>query len=84
MKIGEDGWSLIFVIIVISIVALNMLSLHWVHLWISIGAIIGVYILISPLLGTQNDRELDELYSEYSALYEELRLLKKRKRKTQR
>lgn len=84
MKIGEDGWSLIFVIIVISIVALNMLSLHWVHLWISIGAIIGVYILISPLLGTQNDRELDELYSEYNALYEELRLLKKRKRKTQR
>jgi hypothetical protein len=82
MKITEDGWSIIFVSIVIGIIALNMLSLHWIHLWISIGAIIGAYILLSPLFGKPENKEIDDLYSEYLTLCEEIQLIKNKKKKS--
>jgi hypothetical protein len=84
MKISDDGWHIIFISLIVVIVALNMISLHWIHLWVSIGAIIGVYFILSPLLSNQKEQELDELYSEYHALCEELKLLMTKKRKSQR
>jgi hypothetical protein len=84
MKITDDGWNVIFITLIIIIVALNIISLHWVHLWVSIGAIIGVYLVLSPLLSNQKEQELDELYSKYHALCEEFKLLMIKKRKSQR
>jgi len=79
-KITDDGWNVIFVAIIVSIVTLNMISPHWIHLWVSIVVIISVYLILSPLLGKQKDRELDELYSEYHTLCEEIKFLKRKKR----
>jgi len=61
MKIGDDVWSIIFTAVVVGILAINMISPHWVYLWLSIGAIIGVFIFISPLFGIRKEEELDEL-----------------------
>jgi len=82
MKISLDGWSMIFLAIVVGIIAINMLSPHWVYLWISIGVIISLYFFLSPLFGSKKDQELDELYSQYQGLYEEIKHLKDKKRKT--
>lgn len=82
MKISDDVWSIIFTAIVVGILAINMISPHWVYLWLSIGGIIGVFIFISPLFGIQKKEELDELYSEYYTLYEELLSLKVKKKNT--
>jgi len=84
MKIVDDVWSIIFTAIVVGILAINMISPHWIYLWLSIGSIIGVFIFMSPLFGAQKNEELDDLYSEYYTLYEELKRLKAKKRKTHR
>lgn len=73
---------MIFLAIVVGIIAINMLSPHWVYLWISIGVIISLYFFLSPLFGSKKDMELDELYSQYQGLYEEIKHLKDKKRKT--
>jgi len=80
MKITDDGWNIIFIVIIVAIMALNMLSLNWVHLWVSIGAIIGVYFILSPLFKIQKEQELDELYSEFYSLCEEFEFLTRKKR----
>ena len=80
MKIGDDVWSIIFTAVVVGILAINMISPHWVYLWLSIGGIIGVFIFISPLFGIRKKEELDELYCEYYTLYEELLSLKGKKK----
>jgi hypothetical protein len=82
VKITLDGWSMIFLAIVVGIMAINMVSPHWVYLWISIGIIISLYFFLSPLFGSKKDMELDELYSQYQGLYEEIKHLKDKKRKT--
>ncbi len=82
MKISLDGWSMIFLAIVIGIIAINMLSPNWVYLWISIGIIISIFLFLSPLFGSKKDMELEELYSQYQGLYEEIKHLKDKKRKT--
>jgi hypothetical protein len=81
MKISLDGWSMIFLAIVVGIIAINMLSPHWVYLWISIGVIISLYFFLSPLFGSKKDVEIEELYSQYQGLYEEIKHLKDKKRK---
>lgn len=83
MKIGDNIWSLIFIAIVVGIIAINMLAPNWIYLLISIGAIISVYLILSPLTGSQKELELENLYSEYNTLFEELKHLKKKKRKKQ-
>jgi hypothetical protein len=82
MKISLDGWSMIFLTIVIGIIVINMLSPNWVYLWISIGVIISIFLFLSPLFGSKKDIELEELYSQNQSLCEEIKHLKNKKRKT--
>lgn len=84
MKISDNGWVLIFVAIVVGIVAINILSLYWTHLWISIGVIIFVVVLMFPLFSYKKDIEIESLYSECHGLYEEIEQMKKRKLKKDR
>ena len=84
MKIVEDVRSIIFLAIIVGILTINMISPHWVYLWVSIGVIISVFLFMSPLFSTQKNEELDEIYSECYTLYEELKRLKAKKRKTHR
>lgn len=81
MKISLDGWSMIFLAIVVGIIAVNMFSPYWVYLWISIGVIISIFLFLSPLFGSKTEMELDELYSRYQGLYEEYKNMKDKKRK---
>jgi hypothetical protein len=82
MKISLDGWSMIFLVIVVGIIAINMFSPNWIYLWISIGVIISIFLFLSPLFGSKKEMELEELYSQYQGLYEEIKNLKDKKRKT--
>jgi len=84
MKIVDDVLYIIFMAIIVGILAINMISPHWVNLWVSIGAIIGVFLFMYGLLDDQKNEELDEIYSEYYALCEELKRLKVKKRKSTR
>ena len=79
MKISDNGWILIFVAIVVGTVAINILSPYWIHLWLSIGVIIFVFILMFPLFSYKKDIELNSLYSECQGLYEEIERLKMKK-----
>ncbi len=81
MRISDNGWIIVFVAIVISIVAINILSPYWTYLWLTIGLIIFVFLLMYPLFNSNKNKEIDTLYSELHSLYEELESLKKKKRR---
>ena len=81
MRISDNGWIIVFVAIVISIVAINILSPYWTYLWLTIGLIIFVFLLMYPLFNSNKNIEIDTLYSELHSLYEELESLKKKKRR---
>ena len=80
MRINDNGWIIVFLAIVISIVAMNIISPYWTYLWLTIGVIIFVFLLMYPLFNLNKNKEIDSLYSELHSLYEELDNLKNKKR----
>ena len=81
MRINDNGWIIVFLAIVISIVAMNIISPYWTSLWLTIGVIIFVFLLMYPLFNSNKNMEIDSLYSELHSLYEELDNLKNKKRR---
>jgi len=81
MKISDNGWIIVFVAIVISIISINILSPYWTHLWLTIGVIIFIFLLMYPLFNLNKNMEIDSLYSELHSLYEEIDSLKNKKRR---
>ena len=82
MKIGDDGFILFFLAIVVSIITINTLFPYRFYLLLSIGAIIFVFLFMFPLFSFNKDIEIDSLYSELHGVYEEIKLLKMKKRKS--
>jgi hypothetical protein len=81
IKINDNGWIIVFLTIVVSLVAMNLISPYWTYLWLTIGMIIFVFLLMYPLFFSNKNMEIDSLYSELHSLYEELDNLKKTKRR---